>query len=171
MMTLASVTAHRPENRLEYERSTKSTGKKPHCCVKRFRSIGCRLELEPLKLPVGGGGRGPAGGGAGRIGRLKASPVLGRFVFERIDVLEVRGGKIGRSKIGAGAGYMPPLTSAESPRFMLGISDAGDDFMSSPAIGISPEVGVLELAEVSWLGELVESRRRALVAGESCAAR
>lgn len=66
---------------------------------------------------------------------------------------------------------MPPLTSAESPRFMLGISGAGDDFMSSPAMGISPEVGVLELAEVSWLGELAGSRSRALVAGESCGAR
>lgn len=68
---------------------------------------------------------------------------------------------------------MPPLTSAERPRLIAGISDAGDDFMSSPAMGISPEVGVFELAEASWLGELelAESRRRALVAGESCGAR
>lgn len=133
--------------------------------------MGCRLEVEPLKLPVGGGGRGPDGGGAGRIGRLKASPVLGRFVVERPDVLDVRGGKTGRSKTGAWVGYMPPLTSAESPRFMVGSSDVGIECMTSPAIGISPEVGVFELAEVSWLGELAESRRRALVAGESCGAR
>ena len=64
-------------------------------------------------------------------------------------MLDVRGGKTGRSKAGAWVGYMPPLTSAESPRFMTGRSDAGEDFMSSPAIGISPEVGVLELADVS----------------------
>lgn len=129
--------------------------------------MGCRLEEEPLRLPVGGGGRGPDGGGAGRIGRLKASPVLGRFVDDRTEVLDVRGGKSGRSKTGAWVAYMPPLTSEERPRLTDGTSDVGYVCMTSPAIGISPDVGVFELPEVSWLGELVGSRRRALVAGES----
>lgn len=135
--------------------------------MKRFRSIGCRLEEEPLRLPVGGGGTGPDGGGAGRIGMLKASPALGRFVDDKTEVLDVRGGKSGRSKTGTWVGYRPPLTSEESPRLMDGISDVGKVFVTSPTIGISPEVGVLELPEVSWLGEWAGSRRRALVAGES----
>lgn len=101
LMAMASITAYRSEIRLEYEQSTKPIGRKSQCCVKRFRSMGCRLELELLRLPVGGGGRGPDGGGAGRIGRLKASPVLGRFVVDTTDVLDVRGGNVGRSKTGA----------------------------------------------------------------------
>lgn len=54
---------------------------------------------------------------------------------------------------------------------VAGASDGGEGFMSSPAIGISPEVGVFD-ADDSLEGEATFSpRSRAWVDGESWGAR
>lgn len=78
-----------------------------------------RLEVAALKLALGGGGSGPDGGGAGRMGRmvvevkpfasferpskllgeLKLSLSLGRSTCT-VELLEDRGGNMGRSKDG-----------------------------------------------------------------------
>lgn len=85
--------------------------------------VACRLEAMVRRLALGGGGRGPDGGGAGRIGKtvvelklsisfgrlgrpltkLKASPSLGRSC-DTTGLLDVRGGNIGRSKDGTDVG-------------------------------------------------------------------
>ena len=64
-------------------------------------------------MPAGGGGKGPDGGGAGRIGRLKASLSLDRFDDGRTEVLDVRGGKPGRSNEGPCEEWRVPLRPAE----------------------------------------------------------
>ena len=73
---------------------------------------------------------------------LKASFSLERLT-PRTEVLEVRGGKLGRSS-GDWLGNMPmlPLTSAERTRWIPG-SDGANGCALSSAIGISPDVGVL----------------------------
>lgn len=70
-------------------------------------------------LEEGGGGKGPDGGGAGRIGKVVVCmPELppAREWPDIADELEVRGGKLGRGCDGSSYGCMPmlPLTSAAS---------------------------------------------------------
>lgn len=54
-----------------------------------------------------------------------------------------------------------PLTSAGRARWTVALSDGGEGFISSPAMGISPEVGVFD-AEDSMEGEDIESPRSRL---------
>ena len=85
-----------------------------------------------------------------------------------IDVLDVRGGKLGRSNVGAEVLYkFEPLRSVGTVRCTAGTSEDGDGPMSSPLIGISPEVGVFEAKE-SLEGDIILSpRSRACVDGDS----
>lgn len=78
--------------------------------------IACRLKAGDRRLAPGGGGSGPEGGGAGRMGKtlvmFKLSVSLGRLCKtpavmklslslgrsgSTVELLDVRGGKMGRS--------------------------------------------------------------------------
>ena len=88
------------------------------------------------------------------------------FSLERLveapDALDVRGGNAWRAKFELGEGYMVALLmSAGRARWTGTVSDGGEGFTSSPAMGISPEVGVFD-AEDSLEGEDNESPRSRL---------
>ena len=147
-----------------------------------------RLVVEALKFEEpGGGGSGPDGGGAGRIGRtvvefraglslglvgrpgLKPSTSRGRAVGGP-EVLDFRGGNC-RSELAIWEGYkLDPLLSVRVVRCAAGCSADNRGLVLSSTIGMSPEVGLLDAVEVddSLDGEdAVSPRSNALVDGES----